>query len=386
MKNLPDISIALKNVRENFNSYFNWNSLPQNKSEKYKLHEINALILLSIKIPTHLCLALSNSISGIEVLINNPVYTELKVKKKSGEFRQIYAPNYELKRVQKRLNYFLQGYYLCIKPNEVNGFVINPFPFDAKCNIAENAKYHVNKKHVLNIDIKNFFPSISAYRVKKIFTSELFNFNEQVATALTLLCTYKGVLPIGAPTSPVISNFICFQLDRDLKNFCNEKNISYSRYADDLTFSSNEKITDEIISEITLLINKYGFELNKNKFRLRLSNRKQVVTGLVVNEKVNIDRKLLKKIRAMLHDMSRNGIEVAAKRHFKSENPPIKTNSLTNKNTAIFESEQSDNEINIAFACRFKKIVIGYINFVGQIRGTDDRLYNSFKAAYKNSW
>lgn len=267
----------------------------------------------------------------------------------------------------------------------MHGFVVNPHYLGTHCNIVENAKVHVNKKFVLNIDLKDFFPSISARQVKEIFSSTCFNFNEQISTALALLTTYEGKLPIGAPSSPVISNFVCLELDLALKEFCQKINseyfyndnnkllhkkkqfvffetydIAYSRYADDITFSSNIPISTEMLSNIISIIHQYGFELNEKKLRFKLSNRKQTVTGLTVNEKVNIDRKLLKKIRAMLHDLTTNGIEQSVQRHFKVTN-------IEQRHKATFINRLE-----------------GYINFVGQVRGKSDSLYVKQKTAFDN--
>jgi RNA-directed DNA polymerase len=213
----------------------------------------------------------------------------------------------------------------------------------------------------LNIDLKDFFSSISARQVKTLFESEYFNFNEQISTALTLLTTYKGLLPTGAPTSPAISNFICKSLDQDIKSFSSLKTLTYTRYADDLTFSSDQPITNDDILDIINLIKNNGFAVNEKKLRLKTSNRKQTVTGLTVNEKVNVDRKLLKKIRAMLHDMVTNGIDTATQRHF-------------NLKTAV----------EVKHRAKFIHQLEGYINFVGQVRGKNDMLYLRQKSSFDN--
>ncbi|MCY7362252.1 MAG: reverse transcriptase family protein, partial [Ignavibacteria bacterium] len=280
-------------------------------------HELNSLLLLTIETPIDLCRFLKTSFLQLSDEINNPVYHHYTIPKKKGGEREIFAPSKNLKRLQKRLNYFFQAYYLWIKPDAVHGFVVNPHYMGTYCNIVANAAAHTQKKYVLNIDMKDFFPSISALRVKNIFTSANFNFNEQIATALTLLTTYEGKLPIGAPTSPVISNFICLKLDNDLKLFCEENHLTFTRYADDLTFSWDDIISDDDILDIYSLIKKNNFQVNEKKLRLKTSNRKQTVTGLTVNDKVNVDRRLLKKIRAMLHDVSTNGIAMATRSHFK---------------------------------------------------------------------
>jgi len=150
-------------------------------------HQQYAMILLSVNSPEKLCRLLKTPMPYLEEIINAPVYKHYTVKKKRGGERHIFAPDKSLKDIQKRLNYFLQAYYLWIKPNEVHGFVINPRYLGVHCNIVENAKVHTGKKHVLNIDLKDFFPNISAKRIKNLFTSHLFNYNEQIAIALTLL-------------------------------------------------------------------------------------------------------------------------------------------------------------------------------------------------------
>lgn len=324
-------------------------------------HQRNALFLLTLGHPSDLCRFLKTPFQELENILNEPKYQEFSISKKKGGIRQIFAPDKKLKELQKRFNYFLQAYYLCIKPEEVHGFVINPSRLDSYCNIAENAKAHIHKKVVLNIDLKDFFPGITAKQVKAVFTSRYFEFNEQIADALTLLITYQGKLPIGAPTSPVISNFVCFPLDNDLKNFCTAHNLTYTRYADDLTFSADEYITNDQILDLTNLIKKNNFEINTKKFRIKTANQKQTVTGLTVNEKVNVDRKLLKKTRAMLHDVTFNGLEIATIKHF-------------NLPREITEKHQ------IKFINRLE----GYINFIGQVRGKDDSLYRKLKLGLDN--
>jgi RNA-directed DNA polymerase len=361
MQTVEEILTFSKDNKSKITKYFYVGTHRLVKSlEKFKKHELNALILLTIEKPAELCGFLRTSFFKLEEVINNPTYKQYTIRKKKGGERQIFAPEKNLKAIQKRLNYFLQAYYLWIKPNEVHGFVVHPHYLGTYCNIVENAKVHIGKKYVLNIDLKDFFPSITAKQVKNIFTSHYFNFNEQLANALTLLTTYEGKLPIGAPTSPVISNFICHQLDSDLINFCKDNQLTFTRYADDLTFSSDTAISNDNTLDIINLIKKNSFEINEKKLRLKTSNRKQTVTGLTVNEKVNVDRKLLKKIRAMLHDLTTNGIDPAVKRHFHTDN------------------------VEQRHGAKFIHRLEGYINFVGQVRGKTDSLYIKHKTAFDN--
>lgn len=360
MTTVAEILNQSKTHKNNLHKYFYGGTSNLHKSlVTFKKHELNALLLVSIEKPVELCKFFNTSFFRLESIINNPIYKQYTIKKKKGGERQISEPDKKLKTIQKRLNYFLQAYYLLVKPTEVYGFVVNPHYLGDYCNIVENAKVHTGKKYVLNIDLKDFFPSITSKQVKDIFLSHYFNFNEQIATALTLLTTYEGKLLTGAPTSPVISNFICYQLDADLKNFSQNNELAFSRYADDLTFSSNTAISKDTILEIIQLIRQNNFEVNPQKLRLKTNNRKQTVTGLTVNDKVNVDRKLLKKIRAMLHYLTQNGVQQAVKKHFQ-------TKYVDEKNTA-----------------KFIYRLEGYINFVGQVRGKTDSLYVRQKVAFE---
>lgn len=324
--------------------------------QSLKNHELNALLLLSIEKPTELCRFLGISFLKLEKIINNPEYHHFEIPKKKGGTRIIESPSNNLKKIQKRLNYFFQAYYLWIKPKEIYGFVINPHYLGTYCNIAANAQNHICKKNVLNIDLKDFFPNISANRIYELFTSAKFAYNDQISKALSLLTTYNGKLPTGAPTSPVISNFICMQLDAELLNLSASHHLSYSRYADDITFSTNEQISQNLVSDIRNIIQKNNFTLNDKKIRLKSSGQKQTVTGITVNKKINVDRKLLKKIRAMLHDLTHNGLDSASKNHFQ----------IKSKTTSQLHS-------------RFISRLGGYIDFVGQVRGKSDTVYLRFK-------
>jgi RNA-directed DNA polymerase len=295
----------------------------------------------------------------MEHIMNNPSYKCYSIPKKKGGTREIVAPGASLKKIQKQLNYFLQAYYLCIKPEEVHGFVINPHYLGEHCNIVANASPHVGKKYLLNMDLKDFFPGITAKRVKGLFQSSLFGYNDQISTSLTLLTTYHGKLPIGAPTSPVISNFICYQLDGDLITFSESHNLVYSRYADDLTFSSDEPIPPSTFEEITELIENNQFVINNKKTRLTTMNRRQVVTGITVNEKVNVNRTLLKRIRAMTHDLAVNGKEAATRKHFNIQG-----------------------DISSELQEQFMNRLGGYINFIGQVKGKSDDTFSRLKLSY----
>ena len=321
-------------------------------------HKMMAAALLSVGSAFEFSFLLQSNMKEVERLLNEPLYQKFTISKRRGGFRVIYAPTQGLKFLQLKLNRFLQAYYYCVKPACVHGFVLKPKAVKEAVGIVSNARVHVGKRHLLNIDLKDFFPSINAGRVKSLFLSDVFGFDTPIAVAFALLTTYKGFLPIGAPTSPVISNFVCLGLDADLMVFAKETGLSFSRYADDLTFSHAVPFTPHNVDAIFAIIQKHGFMVNEKKVRMVGCNRKQTVTGLTVNEKVNVDRKLLKKIRAMLHDLNKNGVEAAAMHHF-----------------------QLSDHFAQRYVDKFFDELRGYIDFVGQVRGRDDALYLRFMRA-----
>lgn len=159
-------------------------------------------------------------------------YTSFLLKKKSGGERFIVAPNKQLKYIQKRLSDILYGIY---SPKKIaTGFI-------KERSIATNALVHANKRVVLNIDIADFFNTIHFGRVLGIFSKPPFNFSYNIAVSITQLVCYNGMLPQGAPTSPIISNFVCRTLDNDLATLSHKYKILCTRYCDDITFSTKAK-------------------------------------------------------------------------------------------------------------------------------------------------
>lgn len=331
----------------------------KNRIKNLQMRENYANRFLRMQCATDLCLLLNEPFYNLEFLINKPNYNTFSIPKKSGGKRDISAPEKNLLRVQKKLNRYLQFIYLRLLPTNVHGFVLQVGNHEIQANIVENAKHHVGKKAVLNIDLEDFFPSITARKVKELLKSTPFQFNEDLAIAIGLLTTHKGRVPQGAPTSPVISNFICLPLDHAMQQWSIKNKVNYSRYADDLTFSADIVFSPSQIMELRAIIESFGFRVNEKKLRQRLNNRKQSVTGITVNTKVNVNRRLLKLVRAMLHDLRVNGLEAATRNHFVSpENP-------------YFDRKKF-----------FLNRLEGSIAFIGQVRGLDDALYTKMKTEF----
>ncbi len=324
-------------------------------------HEVLASAFLQITSINYLRRLLKTDFTTLLECINNDPYTEFSISKKKGGTRLISAPQTPLIQVQNQLNIFLKAVYYSYKPACAHGFIYKPTDINETHNIASNALPHVGKKFVMNIDLEDYFPSIKALRVRRLFKSKYFQFNDEVALTLALLLTRKGSLPTGAPTSPVLANLITMPLDRELMNYCSLNHINYTRYADDLTFSTNEFIDDITIAQIKAIIVKHKFTVNEKKFRIQSAMRQQKVTGLVVNQKVNVDRKYIKQIRAMLHHTKTEGVSSACAKHYKLKDIPTREEVLQ-------------------FAYRLK----GMIEFVSMVRGKEDAMVKQYKKEFND--
>lgn len=319
-------------------------------------HKISAALMLSLENTQDVCAYFEVPRAVLEQLLNTPVYREFSIPKKRGGTRKIEAPEQRLMYVQRKLNYGLQSLYLCDPDPAVFGFVRNDDQDQPASPIVQNALPHVGKSFLLNIDLKDFFPSIRAHRVKELFLSDRFGFNDSTATVLALLTTYQGHLPQGAPTSPIITNFICAPMDVALRELSSKNNWTYTRYADDLTFSSIHAFTDADIAQIRNIVESNQFSINDKKIRRKGSGRRQEVTGIVVNSKANVNRKTIKKVRAMIHDLEKNGLTVATASHFKNSPAVHATDSLV-----------------------FLNRLRGLIAFIGQVRGKEDPVFLQFQ-------
>lgn len=238
-------------------------------------------------------------------------YHEFEIPKKDGSARKICAPADELREVQKKIAAVLyedDAEYrkkYNIQQNLSHAFTKNR-------SIITNARIHRNKRYVLNMDLEDFFDQFHFGRVKGFFIkNRAFAMGEEPATMLANLCCYHGKLPQGAPTSPILSNLITGGMDRHLLQLAKKYRMDYTRYADDLTFSTNRKAfgdeLSEFLEEAEQIIRKDGFSINKEKTRLQARDYRQEVTGLVVNHKVNVPREYYKKTRSMAHHLYKEG-------------------------------------------------------------------------------
>jgi RNA-directed DNA polymerase len=230
----------------------------------------------------------------------SPQYTEYTIPKKSGGKRKICAPAAPLKAVQKTINCRLLA--RAKRHPAASGF-------ERKQSIVTNAVRHMGRAVVVRMDLKDFFPSIRADRIKKYFGA--IGWNADAAALLTHICTYNGGLPQGAPTSPALSNLVNYRLDNRLQKLADVTKATYTRYADDLTFSFAADDRERIATTINCVkavVEAEGYQLHmKRKLHVRRRHQRQVVTGLVVNAGVRLPRETRRWLRAVEHRAAKGG-------------------------------------------------------------------------------
>lgn len=296
-------------------------------------------------------------------------YRQFKIKKKSGGFRLITAPrNKTYKMLLQYVNIILKALYS--PSNYAMGFTEGR-------SVVTNAEKHLGQNYVLNLDLKDFFPSIDQARLWKRLQLAPFNFPVEVASVIAGLCCMKFkseedentryVLPQGSPTSPIITNMICDKLDRRLAGLAKRFGLRYTRYADDITFSSMHNVyqpNGEFWTELRRIIADQRFTINEDKTRLQKRGSCQEVTGVMVSEKLNVSQKYVRDIRNILYIWERYGFNAAYSRFFpkyKSEKGHVKkgTPDLVN-------------------------VLDGKLMYLKMVKGENDsvylRLYRNFKA------
>lgn len=284
-------------------------------------------------------------------------YLRYEIKKRNGGTRVIHAPIRRLKVIQKKLATCLLALYEA--QAGTHGYVRGR-------SISTNARNHTSKRWVLSLDLKDFFPSINFGRVRGLFLKSPFDFPDDVATILAQICIVDNQLPQGAPTSPILSNFICRKLDARLLHFAQKAHCSYTRYADDICLSGTSKSPSRAVcavdssGQVTLsetliqIIEKNGFEINKLKTRLVGYSSRQMVTGLIVNQFANVSRSYVRNIRLILRTWEKYGEDAA-------------TNQLFSHNKKYYPPGKSSPS--------FKAVLRGRILYLRQIRGKNDPLF-----------
>ena len=225
-------------------------------------------------------------------------YRNTFIPKHDGSKRKLSIPDLILKRVQRS-----------IADNILADYPISSYAmaYTQGSNVQKNASLHVGKQKILKLDVDGFFDHITYSRVKDcVFCKE--NYSEPIRILLTMLCYYKESLPQGAPTSPAITNIIMYDFDEKIGNYCEENNISYTRYCDDMTFSGDFE-EKAVISVVKDELRKLGLFLKSRKTAVIPNTKRQTVTGIVVNEKIGLTKEYKNKIRQEIYYIKKYGID-----------------------------------------------------------------------------
>ncbi|WP_292686939.1 reverse transcriptase family protein [Novosphingobium sp.] len=247
------------------------------------------------------------------------MYAQFSIAKGGGKVRHITAPDKRLKILQSKLAPLLDQLYRVRNP--VHGFV-------PARSVKTNAAAHGRRRFVVNLDLKDFFPTITENRITGLLRS--LGVNDRVAEIIARLCCFNSHLPQGAPSSPVLSNMICFRLDSELLRAAKAARSIYTRYADDITFSSYQPPSplfegalppvgrfspDTLAPSLRETFKSNGFAVNPDKAHYADRNSRRVVTGVKINAGLNVDRRYVRQIRALLHSVEKLGLEDAQQRY-----------------------------------------------------------------------
>jgi retron-type reverse transcriptase len=267
---------------------------------KYASH-LNDLTLPVIFDIDHLALLLGIDKKYIySVILSNKklVYKSVKIPKKDGTCRELEIPCEKLKQIQR---WILKNILEKIPASDnANGFC-------KKKSILTNSMNHLNNECVINMDLHDFFGSVTGCSVYYLFYK--MGYTTEISNVLKNLCTYNEHLPQGAPTSPYISNLVFVNADKRLNGLAKKYNANYSRYADDISFSGKYGIANAIPTIIDIIENE-GFLINEKKTRINYKYQRQEVTGIVVNgNKPQVNKKYLKKFKQEIYYCKKFGVQ-----------------------------------------------------------------------------
>lgn len=287
------------------------------------------------------------------------MYARFEIAKGGGKARQITAPDKRLKILQSKLAPLLDQLYRVRNP--VHGFV-------PARSVKTNAEAHGRRRFVVNLDLKEFFPTITENRIKGLLRS--LGMDVRVADIIARLCCVNDHLPQGAPTSPVLSNMICFRLDTELLHAAKAARSIYTRYADDITFSSYQPPAplfegalpavgrfspDTLAPALRNAFAGNGFTVNPDKAHYADRNSRRIVTGVKINAGLNVDRRYVRHIRALLHSVEALGLEDAQQKYTDSGGKGVIDQHLRGKIAYITHLKGLTDPVVRSLAMRFNK-------------------------------
>ena len=278
--------------------------------------------LLSLGLTGNLALTEEKQLSLLYGLANHAEehYKKVQIPKRNGKIRTLYVPDSLLKYIQKQILHK----------------VLMPLPlspcasaYKKGCSLRENALPHMEKSVVLKLDISDFFGNITFISVyQHAFPGELFP--PSLRTLLAHLCCYRDFLPQGAPTSPYISNLVMLPFDRYMENWCRSREITYTRYCDDLAFSGSFN-PSTVIHKASSFLLRMGFQVNPEKTRISTQGQRQSVTGIVVNKKAQLPKEYRRRLRQEIYYIEKFGLAEHLKKIHSSSDPEKYLESLKGK-------------------------------------------------------
>lgn len=297
-------------------------------------------------------------------------YREFTIPKRDGRPRIIHTPSIGLKIIQRKILHIME-LWASIHEN-AHGFV-------REKSILSNAALHCKRKHILNIDLKDFFHSVSFPLIERAFQNRIELPSEAARTLARLVCMQidkKGFLPQGAPSSPFIANFVAYDFDQRLTSFAEKYHCRYSRYADDITISNDEAqfprqiAYKDLFGDVWLstrfakIVENSGFHINYRKVRLRGPRQRKEVTGLIVNGKQpTVKRSYIRNLQAVIHNWETKGYSAVQNKFLDRYSKKVRH---TSKPHALIEDH-----------------VRGKLDFLAMVRGQEDALYRSLRIRFE---
>ncbi len=282
-----------------------------------------------------------------------PLYYCFSIPKGNGKYRYIESPNEELKVIQRRLSNLFQNMYMLERPNSVKGYVRG-----IKNPIIDNALAHKKSRYMLKVDFKDFFHQILKQRLYNLFMKRYGIDDKKCARLLTQLVCYKGRLPMGAPTSPILSNMSIVKFDREIETLTATQNITYTRYADDLTFSSfNHFKQDDLLNLILHISKKHQIKINPDKTEYYDYLDDKIVTGILIDDPISPTTDFLKQLEKDIVRLA-HCVDVQA----------------------ITGSTKGQSMVR-----KFSKSIEGKLRFLSNIEGSTDDQVKQFQQSYKEA-
>jgi hypothetical protein len=315
-------------------------------------------------------------------------YRQFELPKRRGGTRTITAPGRSLKWLQRSLLQVLT--HLFPRHKCAVGF-------ERGESVVKHAKAHAGKRRVYVIDIQDFFPSITRSRVYGMLRAKPFEASEHVARYLANLVTHDGALPQGAPSSPILANLLCRRMDARLFKWARERGYTYSRYADDLAFSTNRaEFPEADRRRIVEIVEDEGFRVHPEKRKLMPWYGRQLVTGLVVNVKPNVPRAYIRNLRALLFNVKTFGWESQVGRaSFAFDEGAwmmYKRRAISVDKFLEVKKHQREQRAlvwpgatlpGVRTVKQLRRVIRGRIEFVGAVKGKDSQVYRNLLRCYE---